>query len=63
VDLLLEGTSKTYLGSGAYSAPTPADLLLLDTALYPNGSHVLRLRVVRKDGNYDEFFVPITIQN
>jgi hypothetical protein len=63
VDLLLDGTRETYLGSGAYKAPSPTDLLLLDTALYPNGSHVLRLRVVRKDGNYDEFFAPITIQN
>jgi serine protease Do len=63
VDLLLEGTRETYLGSGAYSVPAPADLLLLDTAQYPNGSHVLRLRVVRKDGNYDEFFAPITIRN
>jgi hypothetical protein len=29
----------------------------LDTTLFPDGSYTLRLRVVRLDGNYSEFFV------
>jgi hypothetical protein len=32
-------------------------LALWDTALIPDGSYQLRLRVVRTDGNYDEYFV------
>jgi hypothetical protein len=35
----------------------------LDTTLYPNGDHALRLRVVRPDGNYDEYITKVTIAN
>jgi len=35
----------------------------LDTSPYPNGDHALRLRVVRPDGNYDEYITKVTIAN
>ena len=35
----------------------------LDTTLYPNGKHALRLRNVRQDSNYDEYINTITIAN
>lgn len=34
-----------------------------DSAPYADGAYTLRLRVVRRDGNYDEFFTPITVAN
>jgi hypothetical protein len=43
--------------------PAPAPLVALNTANYPNGEHVLRLRVVRRDGNYDEYYTRVTIAN
>jgi len=63
LDLLIDGAKETYLGSGTSAVPTPSDLFVLNTALYPNGKHVLRLRVVRRDSNYDEYFTPFFIQN
>lgn len=35
----------------------------LNSTLYPNGQHALRLRNVRVDGNYDEYTDAITITN
>jgi hypothetical protein len=35
----------------------------LDTTPYPDGNHALRLRVVRPDGNYDEYITKVTIAN
>ena len=35
----------------------------LDTTQWPEGAHALRLRVVRPDGNYDEFFTKLVIAN
>jgi lipoprotein-anchoring transpeptidase ErfK/SrfK len=40
-----------------------ARLTALDTTLYPNGKHMLRLRVVHSNLNYDEYFTPLTIDN
>jgi peptidoglycan/xylan/chitin deacetylase (PgdA/CDA1 family) len=63
LDLLLDGTIETFLAFGEESQPTPGELTQWDTTRYPNGSHVLRLRVVRDGFNYDEYFVPIVIGN
>ena len=63
LDLLLDGAGETFLALGEEPQPTPGELMQWDTTHYPNGSHVLRLRVVREALNYDEFFVPIVIQN
>jgi hypothetical protein len=35
----------------------------LDTTAFPNGDHALRLRVVRTDGNYDEYIARFTLAN
>lgn len=35
----------------------------LDTTGFPNGEHALRLRVVRTDSNYDEYFTKFTLKN
>jgi penicillin-binding protein 1C len=63
LDLLVNGQSATFLALGEQPVGTPSSLLALNTALFPNGSHTLRLRVVRRDGNYDEYYAPITIAN
>lgn len=63
LDLLLFGDEQqaTHLQTG--SRPSNGRLYSLDTQQFPNGSHTLRLRVVRGDSNYDEFFVNFTINN
>lgn len=38
-------------------------LATVDTRLYPNGNHALRLRVVHSNLNYDEYVTPIIIRN
>ncbi len=65
LDLLLESNESqaTFLAVGEQPVPAPAELLLWDTTPFPDGKHQLRLRVVRSDGNYDEYFTPITIAN
>ena len=35
----------------------------VDTTAFPNGEHALRLRVVRSDGNYDEYVTKFVIAN
>lgn len=36
---------------------------VLDTTAFPDGDHQLRLRVVNNTGNYDEYFVDVTVAN
>jgi penicillin-binding protein 1C len=63
LDLMIFGGQETFLAVGDWRAPQPTQLFTWDTALYPNGDHLLRLRVVRSDYNYDEYFAPVTISN
>jgi hypothetical protein len=63
LDLLVGGQTASFLGVGEQPVPTPASLLAWNTVNYPNGEHVLRLRVVHRDGNYDEYFARVTIAN
>lgn len=63
LDLLLDGAKEIFLATGTSMVPAPSELLVLNTGLYPNGQHVLRLRVVKRDGNYDEYFTPVKIAN
>jgi hypothetical protein len=35
----------------------------LDTTAFPDGDHQLRLRIVDNTGNYDEYFVDVTVAN
>jgi hypothetical protein len=63
LDILVGGQSASFLALGEQPAPAPSPLMALNTANFPNGDHVLRLRVVHRDGNYDEYFTGITIAN
>lgn len=65
LDLLLnqDPNNATFLEVGRRVAPKIKSLVDLDTTQYPNGTHTLRLRVVRTDFNYDEYTVVITIAN
>ncbi len=63
LDLLLYGDphQATHLQTG--NRPSNGRLFTLDTQEFPNGSHTLRLRVVRSDSNYDEYTVDFGINN
>ncbi len=65
LDLLNNGDQReaTFLALGESPVPAPALLTTLDTTRYPNGVHVLRLRVVHSNLNYDEYITTITIEN
>lgn len=65
LDLLLGGDAQQtrFIAVGEESQPEPDVLTALDTTRYPNGEHVLRLRVVYTGLNYDEFYTPIVIRN
>ncbi|MDD3827150.1 MAG: hypothetical protein PHY79_14380 [Anaerolineae bacterium] len=52
------GDSWTPIGGSPFGVPVIQGRLgLWDTTLIPDGVYSLRLRVVRLDGNYDEYFV------
>jgi hypothetical protein len=65
LDLLIDGdqTRTRFIAVGEKMQPEPASLTILDTTRFPNGKHVLRLRVVYTGLQYDEFFTPIVIAN
>lgn len=65
IDLLINGDEKqtTFLALDERPAATLTDLKRWDTTPFPNGKHVLRLRVVHTNLNYEEHFTPITILN
>ena len=52
-----------FLAVGEEPATSPTVIVTIDTTTFPNGEHDLRLRVVRSDSNYDEYFVTINIDN
>ncbi len=63
VDLLIDGDENkaTYLGHRW--SQRWGGLLTFDSTRYPNGTHRLRLRIVREGSNYDEYYSTITIDN
>lgn len=65
LDLLPEGDAgrAVWLGVGETPASAASPLLAFDSARFADGAYTLRLRVVRRDGNYDEFFTPIAVAN
>lgn len=63
LDLLLFGEERRATNLRVSSSIANGPLYQLDTRDYPDGEHVLRLRVVRTDHNYDEFYTRITINN
>jgi uncharacterized surface protein with fasciclin (FAS1) repeats len=55
-----DADAAIFLGLGE----TPGEFSYkVDTTAFPNGEHALRLRVVRGDGNYDEFVTKFVIAN
>lgn len=65
LDMLLNNDEKqaAFIAVGEKQQIEPGVLAMVDTTLYPNGHHRLRLRVVHSNLNYDEYFTPITIDN
>ena len=65
LDLLLYGDPNQAIFLDRSSRPRriPEVLTTVDTTQYPDGTHALRLRVVRTDGNYDEYAVRVIFQN
>ncbi|MCB0114024.1 MAG: hypothetical protein KDD84_08030, partial [Caldilineaceae bacterium] len=63
LDLLLDGEAETFLALGEDPEPEPAFLAAVDTTRYPDGEHMLRLRVVHSDMNYDEYTLAVVFAN
>ncbi len=63
LDVLVDGQGASFLGVGDQPLSSPGGMLAWNTANYPNGNHVLRLRVVHRDGNYEEYFTSVTVAN
>lgn len=65
LDLLIDGDSDraVFLALGEAPLPELGLLTTVDTTLYPDGEHLLRLRVVHSNLNYEENFTPITFAN
>jgi hypothetical protein len=65
LDLLIDGDERQahFVALGEKPAAAAGELAALDSTLYHDGQHILRLRVVYQGLNYDEYFVPITIAN
>jgi peptidoglycan/xylan/chitin deacetylase (PgdA/CDA1 family) len=65
LDLLPEGKVEqaSFLALGETPLTNIGSLALLDTTRVADGSYTLRLRVVGQDGNYDEYFTPVTVAN
>lgn len=65
LDLLPAGDAEraTFLALGERPVAATDALASFDSAPYADGAYTLRLRVVRRDGNYDEHLTPITIAN
>ena len=65
LDLLPAGAADQAgtIAVGETPVESPSLLASLDTTSLPDGAYILRLRVVRKDGNYSEYLVSITIAN
>jgi hypothetical protein len=65
LDILPEGDPDRALFVATNTTPRPSagNLTTLDTMRYPDGAYTLRLRIVRKDHNYDEYLTPILIDN
>ncbi|MBI4789269.1 MAG: hypothetical protein HY782_19730 [Chloroflexi bacterium] len=60
---LAEPETAIFVQRGETRHPVLGRIGSLDTALYPNGEYRLRLRVIRKDGNYSEYLSTILIDN
>lgn len=52
-----------FVQRGTRRVSAPGHIGRIDTGLYPNGEYQLRLRVIRADGNYSEYFSNVFIDN
>ena len=59
-----QGTQNWFYIAGAETPVQNGVLGVWDTRTVPDGPYTIRLRVVRRDGNYDEYFVQnVTVAN
>jgi peptidoglycan-N-acetylglucosamine deacetylase len=65
LDLLPAGDAgrAVFLAVGETASAAASGLASFDSSPFADGAYTLRLRVVRRDGNYDEHFSAITIAN
>ncbi len=63
LDLLVGDAEEVFLTLGETPLDEPDTLYSWDTTTFPNGVHMLRLRVVHQDMNYDEYFAHVTVRN
>jgi lipoprotein-anchoring transpeptidase ErfK/SrfK len=65
LDLVVQGDGDHahFLALSEQPAEGPTIMATFDSRLFPDGVQYLRLRVVRADQNYDEYFQPILIAN
>lgn len=63
LDLLLEAGDAHFLALGEEPIRAGGLLVTVDSRLYPDGAHRLRLRVVHSNLNYDEYFLPVHFAN
>jgi hypothetical protein len=65
IDLLVDRDLEQaqFVALGEKALPTAGALADLNTTLYPDGEHLLRLRVVHSNLNYEEYYTPITVKN
>jgi len=65
IDLMVDGLpdTATFVALGEEPIDDSETLATLDTASFPDGDYQVRLRVVHSNLNYDEYFMPIRIDN
>lgn len=65
LDILTNGDPEQahFLAVSEAQVTEPGLLMPFDTRLFPDGRHLLRLRVVHSNLNYIEYFTPIAIAN
>jgi len=63
VDLLVDGSDPIFLAMGDEPLINIGRLTVWKSMDFPNGPHMLRLRVVFADGNYVEYFTHVTVKN
>jgi hypothetical protein len=65
IDVLVNGDAEqaVFVATGRRAVPVSALLARFNSRRIANGEHVLRLRVVGGDGNYQEYLRPIRVEN
>ncbi len=58
-----DASRAVFLAVGETASAAASALASFDSTSFADGAYSLRLRVVRRDGNYDEHFTAITIAN